>query len=196
MSLPKPSSFRPELTGERLSVIAEALLDIRFTTIREMDSPYDSNYSREGTAFERSRNMLIHMCQTKQYDWLTLVNPAMDVTFCIGSVPCRFFRDDPERPDKPGFFKRNAVDDLFAKDENDPVMWRFVVERAATDADEDRVHFIGYNIYQEKISHWTYGASGTVLHSIDNQTPPSKPLLPAKVDVREDSKTGDQAVNE
>lgn len=192
----KPSSFRSELTDDRLAVISDALLDIRFTTMREMLSPFDSNYSREATAFERSRNLLIHMCQTRQYDWLTLLSPAMDVTFCIGNVPCRFFRDDPERPDKPGFFKRNAVDDLFSLDENDPVMWRFVVERAETDDDEDRVHFIGYNIFQEKISQWVSGSTGPVLHSVDNEVPASRPLLPARVDVREDSETGNDAVNE
>ncbi len=193
----KPSFFHSELTDDRLTVIAEALLDIRFSTIREMQSQFDSNYSREGTAFERSRNMLIHMCMTRKYNWLTLVNPAMDVTFCIGHVPCRFFRDDPERPDKPGFFKRNAVDDLYSADENAPIMWRFVIERSESDSDEDRVHFIGYNAFQEKISQWVYGSGGAVLHSVGGDAPAPKSLFPAQVEIREDeSELGEEAVNE
>ncbi|AXA66715.1 hypothetical protein [Pseudomonas oryzihabitans] len=191
-----PSAYHPELTESRLSVIAEALLDIRFSTIRDLNTPYDSNYSREGTAFERSRNLIIEMCQSKQYDWLTLLNPGMDVTFCIGRVPCRFFRDDPEKPDKRGFFKRNAADDLFSENEADPVMWRFVVERAELEDDEDRAYFIGYNVYQEKVCQWSFGAAGPIIHSIGGDTPPSKPLLPAMVGLKDKSVIADDAANE
>ncbi len=187
MSSRHPSSFFPDLTDERLAKIAELLLDIRFNTLREMDSPYDDSYTREATVFGRSRNLLIEQCLSRRYSWLSLANPGMDVTFRIGSVPCRFFRDDPENPDKKGFFKRNAVDDLLAEDDSTPVMWRFVVERALTDEDEDRVFFIGYNVYQDKVSQWTYGASGPVLHSVDHETPASRELQPAEVDVRDDS---------
>jgi len=121
----------------------------------------------------------------------------MDVTFRIGSVPCRFFRDDPESPEKPGFFKRNGADDLFSIDEDAPVMWRFVIEKAMTEEDEDRVFFIGYNAFQEKVSQWAYGASGPVLHTVDSDTPASKELRPAEVGVREDSiDKSDQAQTE
>lgn len=182
-----PSSFYSELTDERLAKIAEPLLDIRYTTIREMDTPFDDTYTKETAVFGRSRNMLIYLCQSGTHDWLTLANSAMDITFRIGNVPCRFFRDDPEAPEKSGFFKRNAVDDLFSPNENDPVMWRFVVEKAMTDDDEDRAFFIGYNAYQEKISQWAYAPSGAVLHAVDSITPAAKELLPAQVDVREDT---------
>lgn len=187
MTYQHPSLFYPELTDDRLAKIAEPLLDIRYSTIHEMSSPFDDTYTQETAVFGRSRNMLIHLCMSGRYEWLSLASPGMDVTFRIGSVPCRFFRDDPETPEKPGFFKRNAVDDLFSPDENDPVMWRFVVEKALTDEDEDRVFLSGYNAYQEKISQWAYGSSGPVLHSVDNITPEAKELPSAEVDVREDT---------
>lgn len=187
MTFKHPSSFYQELSDERLAKIAEPLLDIRYSTIQEMSSPYDDTYTQETAVFGRSRNLLIHLCMSGKYQWLSLANAAMDLTFRIGNVPCRFFRDDPESPSKPGFFKRNGADDLFSIDENAPVMWRFVVEKAMTDEDEDRVFFIGYNAFQEKVSQWAYGASGPVLHTVDSDTPASKELRPAEVGVREDS---------
>lgn len=176
-------------------MIAERLLDVRYSTLREMDSPYDDAYTREATVFGRSRNMLIELSLSGVHDWLTLASPAMDVTIAIGRVPCRFFRDDPESPDKANFFKRNAVDDLFSLDENAPVMWRFVVEKAMTEDDEDRVFFIGYNVYQEKVSQWAYGASDAILHAVDDFTPPAKDIPPAAIEIR-DVRERDQAQNE
>lgn len=192
MTYRHPSSFYPDLTDDRLAKIAEPLLDIRYSTIREMASPFDDTYTQETAVFGRSRNMLIQLCMGGKYDWLSLASPGMDVTFRIGNVPCRFFRDDPELPGKPGFFKRNAVDDLFSPDENDPVMWRFVVERALTEDDEDRVFLIGYNAFQEKISQWAYGSSGPILHSVDSDVPKAKELPPAAVEVREDTARKDR----
>lgn len=181
-----PTTYYPELSDERLRLVAIKLLDLRYSTFREMNSPHDDNYTRETAVFGRSRNMLIEMSQNKNHDWMSLKNAGMDVTFNIGQVPCRFFRDDPNSPEKSGFFKRNAVDDLFATDELHPVMWRFVVERALTEDDEDRVCFAGYNVYQEKVSEWMYRASTPMLHAVDQDVPAAAEILPASVDVRED----------
>ena len=187
MASAHPMSFYPELTNDRLRVIAVKLLDIRYTTVQELNSPYDDNYTRETAVFGRSRNMLIDLSLDNiQHDWISLKHAGMDVTFNIGQVPCRFFRDDPNNPEKAGFFKRNAVDDLFANDDQHPVLWRFVVEKALTEDDEDRVFFVGYNIYQEKISEWMYRASTPTLHAVDDDVPTAADIPPADVDVRED----------
>lgn len=187
-----PSHFFPELSDDRLKIIASNLLDLRFSTISELSTKYDDNYVRETAVFGRSRNMLIELSKSGKYDWLELSNPAMDITFKIGSVPCRFFRDDPNSPGKSGFFKRNAVDDLFAIDDQQPVMWRFIVEKALAEEDEDRVYFFGYNVYQEKISEWVYLASAPTLHSVDRDVPESAQLDPVKVDIRDDENVQDK----
>lgn len=186
MKATKPSTFYPELTDDRLREISVKLLDLRYATFREMNSPFDDNYTRETAVFGRSRNMLIGMALGKQYDWMSLAHGAMDVTFNIERVPCRFFRDDHNSPEKAGFFKRNAWDDLFANDDQQPVMWRFVVEKALSEVDEDRVFFLGYNVYQEKISEWMYQASAPTLHSVDKHVPIAAEIPPASVDVREE----------
>lgn len=180
-----PATFYPELSDDRLRVIAVKLLDMRYSTLREMNSSFDDNYTRETAIFGRSRNMLIDLALNGQHVWMSLKHTAMDITFNIGQVPCRFFRDDPNSPEKTGFFKRNAVDDLFAMDEQHPVMWRFVVEKALTEDDEDRVFFIGYNVYQEKVSEWMYQASAPSLHAVDKDVPVAAEIPPAFVDVRE-----------
>jgi hypothetical protein len=180
-----PIEFFPELSDDRLRVIAIKLLDIRYETFGEMKSPFDDNYTRETAVFGRSRNMLVEMSLRGQFEWLSLSHAGMDITFKIGRVPCRFFRDDPDSPEKAGFFRRNAVDNLFAIDDEHPVMWRFVVEKALTDEDEDRVFFVGYNVYQEKISQWMYQASAPLLHTVDNDVPAAAEMQPASVDVRE-----------
>jgi len=187
MRVAPPSHFYPELSDDRLRLIAANLLDLRFVTLREMQSKFDDNYTRESTVFGRTRNMLIELATRGGYDWLALVHAAMDVTFRIGNVPCRYFRDDPVNPEKNGFFKRNAVDDLFATDEDEPVMWRFIVERALTEEDEDRVFFAGYNVFHEKVSEWVYRASSPMLHAVDADVPAAMAIPPADVGLREDA---------
>ncbi len=185
-----PSQFFPELEDSRLRVIAEALLDQRYATLRDLVSPYDDSYTRESTVFGRSRNLLIEMAGGK-YHWLTLKHAGMDVTVAIERVPCRFFRDDPDNPEKAGFYKRNAVDQLFDVDETKPVVWRFVIEQAMTEEDEDRVHFIGYNAFQEKVSQWMFRPSRPTMHAVDQDIPPSTILPPVQVDVRDNTRHAD-----
>lgn len=154
-----------------------------------MNSPFDDNYTRETAVFGRSKNRLIDMALSGQYDWMSLKHAGMDVTFNIGCVPCRFFRDDPSSPEKAGFFRRNVVDDLFAVDEQHPVMWRFVVEKALTEDDEDQVFFVGYNVYQEKVSEWMYRAAAPTLYAVDKEAIAAVEIPPAFVDVRENDRT-------
>lgn len=191
MPLPHPASFYSELSDDRLRTIAVELLDLRFATIRSMDSEFDDNYTREGTVFGRSKNMLIKKALSGEFSWLTLAHAGMDVTVNIGRIPVRYFRDDPNAPEKPGFFKRNSADCLFEDDEATPVMWRFVVERGLTEDEEDQAHFIGYNVFHEKVSLWTYRPSAPMLHSVDDDVPPTTPIPSASVGLREDVEQGD-----
>jgi hypothetical protein len=181
-----PAIFHRALTDERLRVIASALLNIRHETLTALSSPYDDNYTRESTVFGRQRNLLIEMALGQEHDWMTLAHAGMDVTFCVDSVPCRFFTDDSEAPRKDGFFKRNAVDSLFASDDRLPVMWRFVVEPAISDDGEDRVLFIGYNVYHEKVSQWVFRPSLPTLHSIGEEPPAPTRLLAAEIELLDD----------
>ena len=192
MPLPHPSEYHEGFTAERLSAIAARLLEVRHATFRELSTDLDDAYVRETASFGRSRNMLIGMALSSQYPWLNLSHAALDVTARIDGVPFRFFRDDPDHPEKMGFFKRNAVDDLFPADDRDPMLWRFVVERAESDDGEDRVHFVGYNAYYDKVAQWTYSGGGAAhVSSVDLDTPPARPLPEPTVELLPDE--GDAA---
>ncbi|HEX4333723.1 MAG TPA: hypothetical protein VH040_16420 [Usitatibacter sp.] len=186
MPLRQPFECHADLTDDRLRTGAEALLETRYSTLREMNSPFDDNYTRESAIFGRQRNRIIDMALQTQPDWLTLAHAGMDLTFMIGSVPCRYFTEDnSESPKKDGFFKRNATDNLFAIDDQEPVFWRFVIERNPVEATGDRAFLIGYNSYQEPVAMWEYKAARPVLHSVDHDTPRAVEIPPARVEAIE-----------
>lgn len=179
-----PSSFSEHLTDDRLTVIAEHLLDIRYETIEMLNTPLDDNYVKETAAYGRQRNMLIQLSLGLQYDWLSLLHAGMDVTFAIGAIPCRFFTDDPLHPNKDGFFKKNSTDDLFATDDQKPVTWRFIVSKSHGDSDS-KVYFIGYNIYNEKICEWVHSQENRTLYSVDLLIPATVEIPSAQVLIRD-----------
>jgi hypothetical protein len=195
MVLPLPSCFHSVLTDDRLRMVAGRLLEVRYTTVRELNTPLDDNYVRETATFGRSRNALIAMARSPQFPWLHLRNAALDVTCEIEGILFRFFRDDPDSPGKLGFFRRNAVESLFETDDQTPVLWRFVIERAGMEDEEDQVHFVGYNAYSEKVSQWTLlgGAAGALV-SVDKNVPPPKELglPPLELQPEEDEQGGEQ----
>ncbi len=122
-----PWEFYPQLSHERLTVIAEELLQVLDRTYEQLSSPFDDNYTRGTCTFGRQRQMLIALCLSGKHNWLQLTHPGMDVTFNIEAIPVRFFADDPENPKKPGFFRRNVVDQLFEPELTTPTLHRFVV---------------------------------------------------------------------
>lgn len=82
MTLPLPSTFYPELTNDRLTDIANELLDLRHETLSALSSEWDDAYTKESAVFGRCRNRLMGLC--KERDWLSVSHAGMDVTLCIG----------------------------------------------------------------------------------------------------------------
>lgn len=166
-----PWQARNDLTEKRLSIIADGLLNVRHDTYVELATRLDDNYVRACATFGRQRQWLMQLAQSGRYEWLTLASPAMDLTVNIGAIPVRFFTDDHDSPKKQGYFRRNEVDQLFSTNDTEPVMFRFVVEPAATADDEDRVFFLGYNAYQEVVVEWQYRPRTAVLHPVEADVP-------------------------
>jgi hypothetical protein len=188
LDYPHPSTFHPDLTDERLSAIAAKMLDVRYLTIQQMDTEYDDNYTRECPVYGRTRKMLILLAKSKKLPWLGIKCMGMGVNISIGNVACKFFRDDLENPEKAGFFKRDDFLCLFEEDEQDnvPVLWRFVIERALTEEDEDQIYFVGYNKFNEMISKWHYEAGAAPLYSVDQVIPPSVDMKPIEIEIRQE----------
>lgn len=198
MASDRPTNFHPALTDVRLRVVAERLLDVMYDTELELSSPLDDGYTRGTTTFGRRRNALIQLCQSGGHDWLKLTNSAMDVTFEIGGVPCRFFADDPSNPKKKGFFRRNASDQLFAEEPGEPVTFRFVVDKPDSVDEEVDVFFLGYDAGWNEVFRWRHSTSSPVLASVDADRPAEVPLGPAAVrprspQIEQDRAAGDEA---
>lgn len=168
-----PWQVHKDLDEKRLSIIAVGLLNVRHDTYAELATRLDDNYSRACATFGRQRQWLLQLAQSGRYDWLTLASPAMDLTVNIGSIPVRFFTDDHDSPKKQGYFRRNEVDQLFSTDDSKPVIFRFVVEPAATEDDEDRVFFLAYNVYQEVVVEWQYRPKTAVFRPVNSEVPPA-----------------------
>lgn len=196
MSKKHPMEYQSALTVDRLNVIAEALLDVFYDVQKELDTDLDSSYTRGTTTFGRQKNKLIQLCQDKKYPWLDLRNTSNDLTCAIGGIPFRFFTDDHEKPQKPGFWKRNEQDNLFPNDEDEPIYWRFVLEKPLSDEDEAAVYFLGANSNQVSVCEWKYEESVRVFKTVDNtrpdavDTPEPSVGLPKQDQEKKDGSTG------
>jgi hypothetical protein len=182
MLMPLPWKSKPVLTEERLNVLASQFREIYYAVESLLDTDDDCNYGRGALFFSRSRQRLIHLSTAGDHSWLKLVNPAMDVTVEIEGVPFRFFRDDHDAPKKKGFWRRNESDRLFAPDDSEAVMFRFIVQRPLTEDDELEVYFVGYNAAQESICEWRYGHV-RVLHAVDDALPEAVAQEAASADI-------------
>lgn len=180
MQLIQPWLLKPVLTEERLNTIAQAFLDVYYGVLEILSTEDDCNYGRGALTFSRSRQRLMKMALSGNYPWLKIVNAAMDVTLEIEGVPFRFFRDDHETPKKKGFWRRNESDQLFAPDDETPVIFRFVVEKAVQEEDEPEIYFIGYNAQEIPVFEWQYGHF-PVMHTVDDVMPNTVKIGPAPV---------------
>lgn len=192
----KPWDLKPALTEERLNTIATAFLDVYYGVQELLSTDDDCNYGRGALTFGRSRQRLINMALYGNYPWLKIVNPAMDVTLEIEGIPFRFFRDDHDTPKKKGFWRRNDSDQLFAADDETPVIFRFIVEKPVQEEDEPEVYFIGYNAQEIPVFEWQYGHFH-VMHSVDDSAPNPVKIGPAPVELpRTETKENDAGSSE
>jgi hypothetical protein len=184
------------LSEDRLNLIAHHLRDIFYGVESLLDTEDDCNYGRGSLFFGRARQRLIKLGTSTDLPWLKLVNAAMDVTLEIEGVPFRFFRDDHDRPMKKGFWRRNGMDRLFAPNDTEPTLFRFVVQRPISENDDLEIFFLGYNVMQEAVCEWRYGdvrllqSTDADLAQVVHQDPARVELAELHVESSTDAKTG------
>ncbi|MDD5493758.1 MAG: hypothetical protein PHG36_03695 [Dehalococcoidia bacterium] len=180
-----PTLFSPDLTNDRLNVIACLLLDARYSALNDASTELDDRYTQGCLAFGRQRQAIIRAWNNKSYPWLAVSHGGTDLIFRIGTVMIRFFTDDSTRPKKSPVLiptqAESAQLSIFEPNDTEVVLWRFIVEPAFNDDEGDSVCFIGINAFNEILCRWKYEDSVSVLHSIDNTTPPAKELKPASI---------------
>jgi hypothetical protein len=69
-----PWQAHAELTEERLSIIAEGLLNVRHDTYAELSTHLDDNYTRACATFGRQRVWVTQLALSGRYNWLTLAS--------------------------------------------------------------------------------------------------------------------------
>ncbi len=159
MNTKNPWDYDAQLSEDRLMIISQHLEDVLHTTYQLLDTQDDDNWSKSIATFGRQRCRIMRLCHEKAYEWLTLEQGGMAITFNIGSIPIRFFVDDHENPKKSNFFQ-HQVDQLWLPEISAPLCWRFVVEKSV-DGEEASIYFVGYNTMNRPVCIWQY-KRGTV----------------------------------
>jgi hypothetical protein len=162
-----PIHYKPDLTHERLTIIAGVLLEEYNNTLDDLTSEYDGPYTWGCTAFGRQRKRIIDLVLSQKYPWLELSNSANDLVFKIGSVPCRFSTDNPNNPKKnatlvPNRYQQSLIDEA----ENDePCRFCFILDKGYNDDQEPRVVFLGFDAADVIKCEWKSDTIST-LHSV------------------------------
>lgn len=184
--LPQPIHYRSDLTQERLSIVAELLLDEHYKTLDDLSSDTDDNYTRGCTLFGRQKNRIKLLAFAKIYPWLQIMNSANDLVFTIGSVPCRFSSDDPNSPKKKAVLTANRYQVSFFDDiesDEEPCRYCFIIDQGTEDNAEPSVFFVGFDATGVPRCQWESGAIRTfhnvnpsaVPEAVDMGKPPIKP---------------------
>jgi hypothetical protein len=146
--LPQPIHYHPDLTHERLSIVAELLLDEHYKTLDDLSSETDDNYTRGCTMFGRQKNRIKSVALAKTYPWLQVSNSANDLVFTIGSVPCRFSSDDPNSPKKKAALTVNRYQASFFDEiegNEKPCRYCFIIDQGINEDADPSVVFLGFD---------------------------------------------------
>ncbi|WP_156483637.1 hypothetical protein [Azotobacter vinelandii] len=191
----KPSEISMSLSSDRLSIIARRILDVLDDALRTASTDLDCSYSRGTLAWARIKNALLQMSQAGEYPWLTVKHSGNDLVLGIGSESVRFFLDDHEQPKKLRVLNPTNAEakqlQLFKDDAHSEFLWRFIIERAATDDDEHQVYFVGYEAHAERegalLAEWRYNNEDVrTLVATDEYIPAAAELEPIELSPRDE----------
>lgn len=150
----KPWEFHKSLSVDNLNIIAKEIRIAWSDTLKDLNTPFDSEYSRGTTGFERTRKRLLYLSAKNQYEWLSTKNHNLNYELIIGSVIFKVFRDDYVTPKKKNYFACHDFGDLFPVESGDPVTWRFTVE-VDKDNKDILVRFSGYDVKNMLVTTWS-----------------------------------------
>lgn len=187
--LPPPSQFNPNLTNERISVIANVLLTEYYKTLDDLSSDTDDNYTRGCASFGRQKNAITALALAGSHPWLSLMNDSNDLVFSIGGVPCRFSSDDPFNPKKRAVLTSHPYQISFFDSidtvQDAPCRYCFVIKRNQDEDSSATVFLIGYNPNDIAICLWKsdgvrafYNANSVAIpEAIEIDKPTIKPKI-------------------
>jgi hypothetical protein len=156
MHLPPPSSFRPQLSADRLQAVSTWLLEELNATEDDLVRDTDNGYTRGCTSFMRQRVRILNEATSKKHPWLGIVNPGNDLVFSIDGIPCRFSNDDPDDPKKDAVKIANSHQATFLDfdDEKTPSRFCFVIDRGLEGISDPHVAFLGFTAADSLVTRW------------------------------------------
>jgi hypothetical protein len=180
-SLPLPSHYHTALTAERLAYVSRLLLTELANTERLMSSDVDDGYTRGCPTFGRQKNRIKLEARSGKVEWLSIVSPGNDLVFAIDSIPCRFSNDDPDFPSKDAVILANRHQVSFFEDfdRGVPKRFCFVVDRGATENEDARVVFLGFDENNVLRCRWTSDSVRTL--QVVEPTVPAAAQLPKPI---------------
>lgn len=186
-SLARPSELFPDLSDQRLSTLAQLMLDVLHKALLDTSTEHDCAYSRGALSWARIKNALLQLIRTGRHEWLTIKHSGNDLVIGIGQHPIRFFLDDHLNPRKPrvlnptdGEMLQLPIDFPVIGDKSVD-LWRFIVERALSEDDEHCVYFVGYNREREVVAQWKYSDSVRTFAAVDGYIPAAAIIEPIQL---------------
>ncbi|MCR9093123.1 MAG: hypothetical protein NXI30_02795 [bacterium] len=185
----KPWERHFSLTEERLRIVAEILRDVRNDALEDFSAERgDRAWGHGCRVYERSCEQLNRA--SEKFDWLDIHDSSLHFIFKIGGVPVRFYRGDPDNPNRnllricPGELEQQQQAFAFLDDNESGWFWRIAV---ATDADERVLEIFMLEVRDsgETRNAWSIPLNGDVrvLHDV-SATPQPVKLAPPVVEVR------------
>ncbi|EKO3590776.1 hypothetical protein N6C01_003250 [Vibrio metschnikovii] len=191
MTSKNPSDFVDAFTNERLTIIAQALLEQCYETDDDLQSDFDSGYSVGCTRFDRQKNRLKQMAL--EYPWLDIHDGSNRLVMKVEGAPFRFTRDNYLAPKKRSStavsdteaiqiekFEKTQQLALDLGDEtrdNDEYItkWRFFVDVAEDQEISQRdyeIFFVGFNAIDQPKCVWCLSEHrSSVITSVDDTRP-------------------------
>lgn len=177
----KPNNYNPDLTDERIILLAQFFASVRGEVIELHDEEIlgDTPLSLGMRAYECCRSRLISQSELGKWPWLSILTPEKRFTFSVGSTPVRFVRNNPDLlPDKKLIRSEEAKKqlDLFSHDlPVSPTHWFLVIDTHYMNA-ADSIYFMGYSNANEIICKWEVPLRDAVTLLSDVSSPLSQPV--------------------
>lgn len=152
----KTADLHPAFTQDRLSKVANWLLEEWRATEDDLVRDTDCPYTRGTTCFGRQKNRIISEYISGSHDWLGIQNGGLDLVFSIVGIPCRFSSDDPLAPSKKAVVEahRFQMPLIEIGEPGQAVRFCFVVDREVDESSDARVEFLGFTAGGELVCRW------------------------------------------
>jgi hypothetical protein len=191
MVLPPPAAFKPQLTADRLSIVARWMLEELYATEDDLSRDTDNGYTRGCTTFGRQRCRIISEARSGKSA------EANDIVFTIGGIPCRFSNDDAESPSKDAVLTANRFQSEFVEfaADTEPARFCFVIDRGHGPDAEAKVEFLGFTPTNQLACRWV-SDSVRLLRSTDGENALPEPVQVSKPQIAPKRRDDGEAATE